>query len=106
MLNPRNNPMRYVIPSQDKIFPFSCKHGTNDADCTMENTIGTKGKHSIAFNIFLLTFLGFKEILCREMLVLRKKKLLTEFFAVPNDMRRIFKKSVLRAKKDYHHIRV
>ena len=61
MLNPRNNPMRYVIPSQDKIFPFSYKHGTNDADCTMENTIGTKGKHSIAFNIFLLTFFGFQE---------------------------------------------
>ena len=44
VLNPRNNPMRYEVPSQDKIFLFSCKYGTNDADCTMENSIRTTGK--------------------------------------------------------------
>ena len=90
VLNPRNNPMRYVIPFQDKIFPFFYKHGTNDADCTTENNIGTMGKHSIALIYFLRTFFWFSRKFYAEKRLFFVKKLLTEFCAVPNDMRRIF----------------
>ena len=72
--------MRYVIPSQDKIFPFSYKHGTNDADCTLENNIGTKGKHSIAFNIFSSDFFGFQENFMQRNACSSKKKTFDRVF--------------------------